>query len=277
MNGMSKPFFITFDASRQSKCVQEPLLADRPESNPELPHLVFDSNYESFNYRNRLDIKKDLTAFKIPSLASKISGKKSDGQVNQKPQSGQVLKMLNGRYSLGPIDSIPSRLQETLSLHFVEVRDAKLIYKHGDFATSLVSSVQNISAFDLRCFRKHRVVFQIILDKLKLIKKHWMLIITPSVSFLCFVLYFKTISGDAWNDSHVVLNEVGIANFYSITNFNMLFILESFELRRKKKDLYYSALLGKPFFWALNLFLDYVIFVFQNIPRFLFLRLALRN
>ena len=277
MNGMSKPFFVTFDASRKVKCVQEPLLVDRPDSNPDLPHLIFDSNYDSFNYRNRLDVEKDLTAFNIPSLAGKISGKKSDGPVNPGSKYGTPLKMLNGRYSLEPIDSISSRFQESFPHQFVEVRDAKLIYKHGDFATSLVSSVQNISAFDLRCFRKHKVILKMIVEKLKLIKRHWMLVITPSISFLCFTLYFKTISGTAWDDNHLLYNEVGIANFYSITNFNMLFILESFEIRRKKRDLYYSALLGKPLFWSINIFLDYLIFVFQNIPRFLFLALSFDN
>lgn len=159
---------------------------------------------------------------------------------------------------------------------FVSQAEYKLFELFKNQSDETVSFLNELGEEPEIHLTKNEVIIRIIKMKFEFLTKSVYLLLTPMVSFFCFVLYFKSINNFQEISNKALLDkEVSIANFYSITNFNLYFVLNMQQFRKYKVNSFFQSLISPQTYWTVNFLFDYGVFVLQNLPRVIYAALTL--
>lgn len=159
---------------------------------------------------------------------------------------------------------------------FVSPSEYKLFEEFSRHSVMTADSLKELIKESELLLRKRDIVMRIFKMKFEFLKSSFYLLLTPMISFFCFVLYFKSINiFQVVSNKPLLDKEVSIANFYSITNFNLYFVLNIHQFRKFRVNKFFTALISPRTFWIANFCFDYAVFVAQNIPRVIYASLTL--
>lgn len=207
-------------------------------------------------------------------LSSEEDFVKNEDFIEKFENSNTAFSILSGAYTLCTLGYNSSMHADVPSNYLmITPIETRLFYNNRKRIGNIFKNLEKINDSEKIKNDNTNLIEILLKSKLKLVRKFWILLVTPVFSFFCFVLYFKATNSKDFEDPDLIYKEISIANFYSITNFNMLFAIESLIIRKNRSDKYLISGLGRIKYWVLHFLSDYAIFLLQNSVRLIFLAL----